>query len=282
MEITDPRELLEMVDLGALKSVLGRRPIDDMTYTASAEIQYLEPFGRDGAEQQSPRNSVAANPSSSVEEQETPLSQVSKASKLTQNSPNRVERIVSGKALVMGDFINTDAIIASKFLMTSRTEEELGSHCMEFFMPEFRGMVRDGLDIVVGGAGFGCGSSRDPAVQALKGVGVKAVIAKSFGFIYARNQPNLGLLGITISDDAFYETAQVGADIAIDLAASEVVCGGQHFPFVLSDMEKRLIAAGGLTEAFKSFGKSVFDKLCRPIKNSGLNGGAPDMEEMNF
>ena len=260
MEMSDPRELLEMVDMEALKSVLGRRPIDDMTCTAPSEIQYFEPFGRDGAEQESPTDSLPADSSSSVRE----------------------HQIVAGKALVMGDFIDTDAIIASKFLMTSTTEEELGSHCMEFYMPEFREMVQSGLDIVVGGVGFGCGSSRDPAVQALKGTGVKAVVAKSFGFIYARNQPNLGLPGITITDEAFYETAQLGADISIDFAAGEVICGGQHFPFVLSDIEKRLIAAGGLTEAFKSFGKSVFDKLCRPVKRRGPKGGVQDIEDVEF
>jgi 3-isopropylmalate dehydratase small subunit len=134
---------------------------------------------------------------------------------------------------------------------------------MEFFMPEFRQLVRDGLDIVVGGEGFGCGSSRDVAVNALLGAGVRCVIAKSFAFIYARNQPNIGLLGITIADDDFYRLATRGADISIDLASSQVYCGGKAFAFQLSAMEKSLIAAGGLTEAFKKFGTHVFDALCQ-------------------
>ena len=53
--------------------------------------------------------------------------------------------------------------------MGSKTDEEFGSHCMEYFMPEFRQLVKDGLNIVVGGDGFGCGSSREVAVNALIG-----------------------------------------------------------------------------------------------------------------
>ena len=130
-------------------------------------------------------------------------------------------------------------------------------------MPEFRQQVKDGQNIVVGGQGFGVGSSRDVAVNALLGAGVRCVIARSFGFIYARNQPNIGLLGITISEEAFYETAQVGVDIEVDVDASLVICGGKKFGFSLSDMEKQLNAVGGLTEAFKKYGRQLFDVMCR-------------------
>lgn len=49
------------------------------------------------------------------------------------------------------------------------------------------------MNIVVAGSGFGSGSSREEAVRALKGCGVQAVIAKSFAYIYGRNQQNLAL-----------------------------------------------------------------------------------------
>lgn len=134
--------------------------------------------------------------------------------------------------------------------------------------PEFRQLVRDGFNIVVGGEGFGCGSSRDVAINALLGAGVKCVIAKSFAFVYARNQPNIGLLGITVVDEDFHRLATQGADISIDLAISQVSCGGRSFDFQLSDMEKSLIAAGGLTEAFKKFGTHVFDALYQHKKSA--------------
>ena len=136
-------------------------------------------------------------------------------------------------------------------------------------MPEFRQLVKDGQNIIVGGVGFGCGSSRDVAVNALLGAGVRCVIAKSFAFIYARNQPNIGLLGITITEEAFYAAAAQGTDITVDVGRSRILCGGQTFAFQMSDMERQLIAAGGLTEAFKKFGKRLFFTLCRPSHGSG-------------
>jgi 3-isopropylmalate dehydratase small subunit len=135
---------------------------------------------------------------------------------------------------------------------------------MEFFMPEFREMVRDGLDVIVAGSAFGCGSSRDVAVNALLGAGVKCVIARSFSFIYARNQPNIGLLGITMKDDAFFAAAQQGSDISIDLTSNQICCGGRAWGFQLSEIEKQLISIGGLGEAFRRFGKQLFDVICRP------------------
>jgi 3-isopropylmalate dehydratase small subunit len=144
---------------------------------------------------------------------------------------------------------------------------------MEFFMPEFRNMVKDGLNIVVAGDSFGCGSSRDVAVNTLLGAGVQCVIAKSFAFIYARNQPNIGLLGITITDEAFFMEARHERDISIDLTCSQVRCGTRTFDFQLSDMEKQLIAVGGLTEAFKRFGSQVFDIMCqrkRPSRSPAI------------
>lgn len=98
---------------------------------------------------------------------------------------------------------------------------------------------------------------------------------KSFGFIYSRNQPNLGLLGITITDEQFYETAADGMDIAIDLGRASISVGGREFSFQLSQMEKELIKSGGLTEAFKRFGKHLFDVMCAP-KVSAKTGGEAD------
>lgn len=68
--------------------------------------------------------------------------------------------------------------------------------------PEFREKVADGSTVVVvAGEAFGIGSSREKVVNALKGTSVDAVIAKSFVFIYFRNQPSLGLLGFVMPED---------------------------------------------------------------------------------
>ena len=135
---------------------------------------------------------------------------------------------------------------------------------MKHTHPEFRARVKDGYNVVVAGSAFGCGSSRENAVSALLGTGVIAVVAKSFAFIYGRNQPNLGLLGITITEETFYEAAVDGVDITIDLGVGKVCVAGQEWEFKLSLMERDLIEVGGITGAFRKFGKRLFEVMCAP------------------
>jgi homoaconitate hydratase len=125
-------------------------------------------------------------------------------------------------------------------------DEFLGAKCFAYVRPEFAGRVRaEGMTIVVGGEGFGCGSSREEAVRALKHSGVQAVVAKSFAFIYARNQPNMSLLGVVVKDEAFYALAGEGADVEVDVASRTVVvhdaAGARAFPFALSKMEEKFL-----------------------------------------
>ena len=60
-------------------------------------------------------------------------------------------------------------LVPAQFALSSKNEEELGQHCLEFTNPEFRELVKKGHTIVVAGEAFGCGSSRQEAVQALIG-----------------------------------------------------------------------------------------------------------------
>ncbi|KAJ9494116.1 hypothetical protein H2202_010423 [Exophiala xenobiotica] len=259
MRICDPRPLLEAMDMGYLGNCVRYSPFDVGDPQPHEALKYDEPYGE-------ARTQDIENGSRS-----TTLGDASHENHASGVSDGK--SLISGKVLRLGDFIDTDAIIPSKFLAGCTTNEQLGEHCMEFFMPEFRNMVKDGLNIVVAGDSFGCGSSRDVAVNTLLGAGVQCVIAKSFAFIYARNQPNIGLLGITITDEAFFMEARHGRDISIDLKCSQVRCGTKSFDFQLSDMEKQLIAVGGLTEAFKRFGSQVFDIMCqrkRPSRSPAI------------
>ena len=99
--------------------------------------------------------------------------------------------IIKGKVHKFSDDINTDDIIAAKYLV-STDAQELGKHCMETISPNFSQEVSPG-DIIVAGRNFGCGSSREHAPLAIKGCGVAAVIAKSFAAIFFRNAINIGL-----------------------------------------------------------------------------------------
>jgi len=122
--------------------------------------------------------------------------------------------IIKGKAHKFGDDINTDDIIAAKYLV-STDAKELGSHCMENISPDFVKKVAPG-DIIVGGKNFGCGSSREHAPLALKGCGIQAVIAESFAGIFFRNSINIGLAFVQLIQAA--EIAD-GDMLEIDLSS---------------------------------------------------------------
>ncbi|KAI0392697.1 hypothetical protein F5Y17DRAFT_477390 [Xylariaceae sp. FL0594] len=299
MQITDPQPLLDKLDLDELVRLLRYNPIKDsasllkkfrledeggVEEKASAEepkIAYSEPYGTDvEKERQQPSDG-------NMETRLPPLNQAAVMGDVPITASDGASKdIIKGKVLRVGDFIDTDAIIPNDFLHLCETDEDWGSHCMQFQMPEFRTLARDqGHSVVVAGKGFGVGSSREVAVNALKGCGIRCVIAESFAFIFARNQPNVGLLGIRIPAEEkkrFYEMAQMGAEIEVDVAKSVVRCGGLEFAFELSDMEKRLASVGGIKKAFERFGKGLFDHLCRPEKSevkkarkpgSGMRGG---------
>lgn len=108
--------------------------------------------------------------------------------------------LISGKAIVLGDNVNTDVIIPSKYL-TLLDPYELAKHAMEGLDSTFTDKANKG-SIVVSGRNFGCGSSREQAPLALKYSGVKCILAESFARIFYRNAINIGLpvlesLGIT-------------------------------------------------------------------------------------
>ena len=90
-----------------------------------------------------------------------------------------------------GDNVDTDVIIPARYLNTA-DHKELAAHCMEDIDKEFVKKVNDG-DIMVGGANFGCGSSREHAPIAIKNSGISCVIAATFARIFYRNAINIGL-----------------------------------------------------------------------------------------
>lgn len=96
-----------------------------------------------------------------------------------------------GRVHKYGDNIDTDVIIPARYLNTA-DHSELAKHCMEDIDTKFVQKVAKG-DIMVGGANFGCGSSREHAPIAIKASGIDCVIAESFARIFYRNSINIGL-----------------------------------------------------------------------------------------
>jgi len=95
-----------------------------------------------------------------------------------------------GRAFVLGDSVNTDALAPGVYM--KHPIATIARHCLESVDPTFAAAVRSG-DVVVAGRGFGIGSSREQAAEALRHLGVAAVLARSFGGIFYRNALNLGL-----------------------------------------------------------------------------------------
>jgi len=104
---------------------------------------------------------------------------------------------MSGRAWVFGDNLQTDMLAPGQYMKFGI--EEMARHCLELVEPRFATDVRPG-DVVVGGRNFGAGSSREQAPQALRHLGVAAVIAPSFAGLFYRNSLNLGLPALVCAD----------------------------------------------------------------------------------
>ena len=152
---------------------------------------------------------------------------------------------LQGKVWKFGDNINTDLIIPARY-MTAYEAAELGRHCMEDADPGFSKKVKPG-DIIIAGENFGCGSSREHAVLALKGAGVSAIIAKSFARIFFRNAINTGLPIIESPEAA--AAIKEGAEIVIDLTAGQIEDRSENRHFAIKEFPKfltEIVENGGL------------------------------------
>ena len=128
----------------------------------------------------------------------------------------RVKTAPAGRAWVYGNGIDTDLMAPSAYL--NKAPEKVIYHCMEAVDPEFSRSVREG-DVFVAGEGLGVGSSREQAPQNLKSLGIRCVLAKSFGRIFYRNALNIGLPALVcVSSDHI----QKGDELRVDPLAGRV------------------------------------------------------------
>ena len=152
--------------------------------------------------------------------------------------------ILRGKTHKFGDDVNTDDIIAAKYLVTT-DPIELGRKCMETIAPDFVKKSAKG-DIIAAGKNFGCGSSREHAPIAIKGAGISCVIAKSFARIFYRNAINIGL---PILEIARADEIHNADELEIDLVKGEIknitqdkIYKSEGFP----EFMQKIVEAGGL------------------------------------
>jgi len=129
-----------------------------------------------------------------------------------------VEKLtLTGKAWTFGNNIDTDQITPGHYM--DLPVDEMSAHVFEPIAPGFAREFKPG-EILVGGSNFGCGSSRETAPEALKFLGVAAVVAESFGRIFFRNAIAIGL-PVLVCPNISGGTGK-GDELEIDIEAARV------------------------------------------------------------
>ena len=157
---------------------------------------------------------------------------------------------ITGKVWNFGANIDTDVIIAARYLNSS-DPEHLAKYVMEDADPEFPKKLQRG-DVIVTGENFGCGSSREHAPIALKAAGVAAVVAPSFARIFYRNAFNMGLPIFELPESL---EIKEGEEISIDLDNGKITNNttNKTYDFIaIPPFMQELIAAGGLINFAKT------------------------------
>lgn len=229
MRIGDPRPFLHRIDQDRFRKLLGR--VDEVSLP----------------------NITAQEPKLAI------ASESASVATTTENAAT--PSLISGRVQLFGDNIDTDAIIPGEFCHL-QTEAELGAHAFHHVRPEFVKRVANGADVIVAGDGWGSGSSREQAVLALKGAGVRAVIARSYAFIHKRNLVNEAVPYLVVTDSDFHRLATEGARIDVDLAGGRVSINDRTFQASApSDIVQAIRDAGGIVAAIRRHGPDVFRAL---------------------
>ena len=171
--------------------------------------------------------------------------------------------LLSAKAIVYGDDINTDLIIAGKYTKTLNIQD-LVDHCMEDLDPEFHGKCAENGAIVAAGKYFGCGSSREQAPTALRESGVKCVAAKSFSRIFYRSAINIGLPLVECDTDGIREGDELEYELGGELLRNKTT--GRDIPVKpLPALMLAILKAGGMVEVMKKYGG--FDEFTKKMRD---------------
>ncbi len=174
------------------------------------------------------------------------------------------ETIDCGCSLKVGDNITTDHIMpaGAKILPLRSNIPAISNYCFTVCDEKFPERAKSmGQSIIVGGANYGQGSSREHAALAPLYLGVKAVLVKSFARIHRANLINAGILPLTFVNEADYENIAEGDKLVIEGVRAAVENGkteltvvnktnGAEIPVLceLSGRTKDIILAGGLLD----------------------------------
>lgn len=161
---------------------------------------------------------------------------------------------LEGKAIKLGDSINTDFIISGRYKFAITDMKELAKHIMEDIDPNFASKITPGASMIVAGSNFGMGSSREQAPLVIKEAGITAVLAKSFARIFYRNAFNIGLALIEVDTDMISENDLL--DINLDKGivknvTKNIELSAKPFPQFMQE----LLSEGGIINYYKKHGE---------------------------
>jgi len=154
---------------------------------------------------------------------------------------------------LLEDRIDTDILYPARFLLLM-DRDGLGDYfCRDRRIdPEGRPIPGNAIDdprhagaqIVLAGEDFGCGSSREQAVWALAGYGIRCVIAPSFGEIFAANCLRNGVLAICLPRPVIDRIAEAGGAVTVDLAGETIRAGDEAIPFAVPEASRARLLNG--------------------------------------
>ncbi len=180
--------------------------------------------------------------------------------------------IITGKAFVLGNNIDTDQIIPAEHLVYSLTDPEeskkyghfalSGVPIAEAGLPQGHIPFIDGenhlseFSIIIGGSNFGCGSSREHAPFALQVAGVKVIIAESYARIFYRNSVDGGFVVPVESQETLNTAFKTGENIEVNLEKNTIKSLDSGKEYALKPLGDVLpiIEAGGLFDYARKSG----------------------------
>lgn len=157
------------------------------------------------------------------------------------------------KVWKFGADVDTDQIVPGRYAPYMRPDADVGEAAFIEARPEFAKTAQPG-DVIVALENFGCGSSREYAVEALRRRNVGAIFALSFARIFYRNALNLGI--------PLFEAPEIvaalrdGDEVTLDIPNGRLVRGEQVFQLPeLPPFARDILAAGGIIPYVRTYGR---------------------------
>ncbi|MEJ5202341.1 MAG: 3-isopropylmalate dehydratase [Anaerolineales bacterium] len=152
-----------------------------------------------------------------------------------------------------GADIDTDQIVPGRYAPYMRPDADVGEAAFIEARPGFAKTAQPG-DVIVALENFGCGSSREYAVEALRRRKVGAIFALSFARIFYRNALNLGIP--LFQEPEIVEALQDGDEITLDIPNGRLIRGGQVFQLPeLPKFARDILSAGGIIPYVRKYGR---------------------------